>query len=113
MAGDTLERRQRITLGVGGHRYTLVVPARLESRFRRAEEDLLRAYELYERRFPTGSDLPPSGYLGMAALDVAVRLERAREELSASDLGIRLERLNSELAQAIGIAQASLEEKPQ
>lgn len=103
------ERRQRITLGVAGHRYTLVVPARQEARYRRAEEDLLLTYERYEHRYPNETDLPPSGYLGMAALDVALRLETAREMLSTVTLGDSLEQLNGRLLRAIGIAQASLE----
>lgn len=93
---------QRISLQADHVRLALRVRREDESRYRYAVEELQQVCNIYRTRYPDYDQVQPIGYhLAMASVDIAYRLQLARELLDDRDLGDRLSKLSDEAEQCL------------
>lgn len=92
---SSVRTHQRISLQAEHVRLALKVRREDESRYRYAAQELQQVCNIYRARYPDHDQVQPIGYhLAMASVDMAYRLELARELLDQRDLGDRLSGLS-------------------
>lgn len=96
MSASSEDRQQRISLSVQDITVALRVPAREEANYRRAAEELRLTLGLYRTRFPLVGEDADRTHLVMAAIDVAYRSERFKQEADARGIAPRLDALRVE-----------------
>lgn len=89
-------REQRITLRIASTTLPLRVPSTEEASYRNGAEDLNLTLGIYRRRFPLEQEQGDNLHLTMAAIDVAYRCERWRQEAQTRDLIDQIDRLSKQ-----------------
>ncbi|KGN67939.1 hypothetical protein HQ37_07265 [Porphyromonas sp. COT-239 OH1446] len=88
---------QRINVQVEGETLQMRIPRADEPLYRDAATELRLTVNAYKDKYPNSSEMPNSGYLMMAGLDLAYRARLLSEQADTRAFASRLAALNREM----------------
>lgn len=92
---------QRIRVQVEGDTLEMRVRPADEPRYRDAATELKLTIKAYKDKYPNPSELPSSGYLMMAGLDIAYRAQLLSERVESRTFVETLSALNREIEELL------------